>query len=309
MSAAAAPRADGPSAAACRPAANPLLAGLRHLERRAPWRAFAPVILLGCLGLAAVLLVGAWRPGLGTAFGAVFAASVSVVAAFVSYRLKQEDDARLEERRRIEERMGLAGALISEIEDNKLGSEAVHSHATIEEIWQRMAADPAYLPFLVEDGRGSTVFDSVIDRLVLLPYPVVRAVVRYYAADATLNESIAAWRSPDFRALCNPADPGSVATGRPRQMRFVMWTLLVITEIYDVALEDTMAADPALRELIAGHLACRAARIARDPEIATSHADRALAALRDFVQDCREVLTFLDAQDGRTRPSATSDDG
>jgi hypothetical protein len=286
------------------PADNPLLAEIRHLERRAPWRAFAPVICLGCLGLAAVLLVGAWRPGLGTAIGAVFAASVSVAAAFVSYRLKQEDDARVEERRRIGEQMGLAGALISEIEDNKLGSDAVHSEATIAEVWQRMTADPAYLPFLVEDEGGGAVFGSVLDRLALLPYPVVRAVVRYYAADTTLNESIAAWRSADFRALCNPADPTSVEAGRPRQKRFVMWTLLSICDIYAVPLPDPVATsaagqEEAFRTMVTDHLAERGARIARDAESAVPHADRALRELRGFVEECREALAFLDAQDHR----------
>lgn len=182
--------------------------------------------------------MGRLQPLIGAAFGSVLAASVSVYAAFVSYRLKQEDDARIEFRKHVVERQGVAVALIAEIEDNKEESEAVYDAETIVDIWRKLNADPAFMPFLAEDEGASEVYGALIDRLVLLPDTVVRPVVRYYAAHATLNESIAAWRSADFRALCNPADPGSVQVGRPRQVRFIIWTLLSLSDIFYVPLGD-----------------------------------------------------------------------
>ena len=225
--------------------ANPVLATVQRFERRAPWRAFAPVICLGLIGLAVVLLVGAWRPTIGAALGTFLAASVSVLAAYVSYRVKQEDDSRVDERRRIVEQKGVAEALIAEIEDNKRASEAVHSYETIADVWWKMTVEPAYLPFLVEDEGGDQVYGALIDRLLLLPYSVVRPVVRYCAADTTLNESIAAWRSPDSRALCDPKNAASIKAGRPRQKRFVMWTLLSICDVYRVELPDARTAPAA----------------------------------------------------------------
>lgn len=275
-------------------------ASVQRLARRAPWRAFAPVVSLGLAGLGVVLLVAARLPAIGTALGAVVAASVSVFAAYVSYRLKQEDDARIAERDRIVEQMGVAAALIAEIEDNKRASEAVHSYETIADIWRKMSDDAAFIPFLVEDEGGAQVYGAVLGRLLLLPYAVVRPVVRYYAADTTLNESIAAWRSLDFRALCNPKDSGSVLAGRPRQKRFVMWTLLSICDIYRVDLPDLRTApgpaDAALAALLRDHIDAREGWKAAYGQNGWPFADAAIDALRRFAGDCRAALAFLEAE-------------
>lgn len=275
-------------------AGGEVLASVQRLRRRAPWQAFAPVVAFGLGGLGVVLLVAVRLPAIGTALGAVVAASVSVFAAYVSYRLKQEDDAR------IAEQAGVAEALIAEIEDNKRASEAVHSFETIADIWRRMTDDPGFIPFLVEDEGGAQVYEAVIGRLLLLPYAVVRPVVRYYAADTTLNESIAAWRSADFRALCDPRDAASVAAGRPRQKRFVMWTLLSLCDVYRVELPDpatAMAApDPEFTGLLQDYLAARQGWEAAYGPGGWPFADAAIAALRPFAADCRAALALLDAE-------------
>lgn len=275
-------------------------ASVQRLARRAPWQAFAPVMSLALAGLGVVLLVAVRLPAIGTALGAVIAAAVSVFAAYISYRLKQDDDARIAERDRIVEQMGVAEALIAEIEDNKRAAEAVHSYETIADIWKKMSDDGAFIPFLVEDAGGAQVYEAVIGRLLLLPYAVVRPVVRYYAADNTLNESIAAWRSADFRALCDPKDAASVAAGRPRQKRFVMWTLLSICDVYRVDLPDLRTrpgpADPELAALLRDHLAAREGWFAVYGEGGWPFADSGMEALRGFAEDCRAALDFLEAE-------------
>jgi hypothetical protein len=265
---------------------------VRHLRRRPWWQDWAPVICLGCLGLAALLVAGARGVAAVAGLGGMFGASLTVFAAYTNYRLQQEDTARREERRRVLEQMGIAEALIADIEDNRQAAEQVHSYAGIADIWRAMVADPAYIPFLAEDEGGHQGYAAVIDRLPMLPYELVRAVVRYYAADTNPNESIAAWRSADFKALVDPKDAASVQAGRPRQQRFIIWTLLSITDIYAVALPGPAAlaaADPALRAFVEAHFAAPETR-------AVPYAVAALDQLQTYVGDCREALDFLDAE-------------
>jgi hypothetical protein len=266
-------------------------------RRRAPVRAFAPIIGCGAVGLLAVVLVGLSSTALATGLGSVLAASVSVYAAFVSYRLKQEDDARIGAKEHVAELRGIAAALRAEIDDNARHSGRAMSAESIMSIWDKMDQDPTYFPFIVQDDGGSQVYAALIERLIPFAnytHPVVTTVVEYHAAEMALNQSIAACRSKEFRELCNPADTESVKLYRSRQMKFVARTLLGMSDVYDIPLPEASKARETgkadLADLIEAHATHRQSSVEGD---FLPFATRAANALKAFEEDAKSALSFL----------------
>jgi hypothetical protein len=219
-------------------------------------------ICFGVVGLA-LLLVVAQELGWPAGILPTIVAYVTLGGTIWLYLRRQYDETLAALRRKFEEQERLASALRAEIVNNARQARRLYIvHRARERVLRRMEQDAGYIPFAAVDGAGSKVYGALLDRIVELPAPAVRAVVSYYDADSGVDAAFTALQSAPFQAL-----------SQERRIQFVAALLEATAEVYGSGKGAPGAPMP--RALLAA------------------------SALRRHIAYCRAEATALKARQGR----------